>query len=58
MALITLCPPGIAQGANVSLATRTQVARERRAYYEMWGESGIRLPSHWLTELDRHHASR
>lgn len=58
MALITLCPPAIAQGANTDPITRSRVEQERRAYYQMWGPEGIRLPSHWLDELDRHHNSR
>jgi hypothetical protein len=60
MALITLCPPAIAQGADVNALTRQQVDRERRAYYEMWGPQGIRIPDKWLPELDAevYHRSR
>lgn len=55
MALITLCPPAIAQGAKIDPITKSRVEKERQAYYQTWGPQGIRLPLHWLGELDRFH---
>lgn len=52
MALITLLPPAIAEGARVNPMTRAQVERERREFHQMWGDRGIVLPEKWLSELD------
>ena len=51
MALITLCPPAIAQGADVNPMTREQVMRECKEFFDNWGRP-IRLSAEWLAELD------
>ena len=48
---LTLCPPAIAEGADMNLMTRLQVARERRAYWQT-SRFGLTVPLDFLDELD------
>jgi hypothetical protein len=49
---VVLCPPAIAEGADMNLMTRLQVQRERREFWPRNAQLGYRVDDDFLAELD------
>ena len=49
---VLLCPPAIAEGADMNLMTRLQVRRERQEFWPRSARMGYRVDDSFLAELE------